>query len=1582
MNHVGSCLNYSPPLDGIYFMVMRFFRVFKNAAAPLFIMGLLAVSPAHSQTCPSGLLRVAPDSRFSVHEPVAGEAVVTDLQTGLMWKQCSEGLSGTGCATGSVVSANWSSALTTANATTFAGFDDWRLPNISELHSLIETGCHSPSINTTIFPNTASGFYWSSTTRAFVPHVSWSTNFSDGGVSSGFSVKTGTQRIRLVRGGAPLDAFDSALDFTPTAFSFDFQDNVPLVTLRTSNTITVNGVTTIVGIGISGADDSQYSINGGAFTSTPGAISNGDTVIVRHTSAATVGTVTVSTLTIGTLSASFQTRTAGPTLSATAITALTPATSQTVGVAYTVSVSVTGFSPTGTVTVDDSNGNTCTITLPGSNCSLTSTTVGTKTITATYGGDANNTGSADTESYEITAVPPNSPGGVQVGAVTLGATGGGPNALATVVFAQAFGAIPVVIVQPSDEDADPQAVRVRNVTRTGFELLQVEAPGCVGCTGAGGTMTVHWLAAMPGSYRLTQDVAAAPAWAATPIRGSGPGALLKVGAITTTATQYDVSSGHFGGWPAPSWDAVTWPVLSNGLDFSTTPVLLTTVQSWNNEGSNLGPSGLTGTSQPWATSVARNVGTSGFEVALEASGVAADDTAPAGFAAPGETVGYVAIQSAVSQLLVPLSGPPSVGLVTLGATANTASCTTVDGVFPTGTTIDNGANFRGFGGKHTRTLDPGGWLRRCALSNPNQPSNDVRVGMRLEIDEYVPPIPDRGFVDAVGVVAFSGDLSTTPVTLAKMSVVRQGAALQVNWTTASETGQLGFRLWGRAGSEGDWRLLQPQIVVSSEPNARSASRYQQTIASASDVTEVRLEDVDVLGNSRFHPPIAVGSSRGEEPVPSLIDWAGIRAANAAQPARSPPRGSSPQALVRVRVDGVQRVTADALIDFDGRFAGVAASDLALTDGGLPVPRHVSCAVLQSGCFVEFLGVARDSRYGPDNAYLLELSPVSARAVGQGHTRVGSGTRRVYAETLRFEPNLRYSDSTPAADPWYDAYLSTSGDPQELARTFSLPDRSGGEVTLKTEIWGAFDFPGPDPDHHVELYLNGTLIADRHFDGYAVESIEVSVPPALLAATNTLRLRIPRDTGFSMDAVMFDGFRVRYPRQSRVVAGELFEGEIDPRATTAGDTLHASGFENDSFSGFQLDGQASGAVLWSVVDGELRRDELAAGSVLVEAATSAWRVADPARIASPQLAQPAAGYALPPQFDYLVVTHPQFESGLAPLLALQASRGLSTVVLRTDEIYAAHSDHEREPQAIKTAIAAARQRGARFVLLVGGDSWDYHDYLGLDSQGFLPTWYRPVNRVMHHAATDHPYADLDDDGRGELAIGRLPVRTLDEMDRIVSSIIARGNSIASRYLGVAGLSAPGERFGAHTRASLSYLRQPGQLREFALADEIGTATARTRTHAGLAGTADWLSYLGHSSWNRWAFDNLLDVSQLGSITRSGLPAIVSQWTCLTNDFAIPINDTMAHALMLRPNRLASAVLGATTIVEDASHLALATRFFDLVEDGRLGDAGELPIRTLGEALNAAKSDLVTREPAHASAALSIVLFGDPAAPLIP
>ena len=172
------------------------------------LLGLCALSTlAEAQTCPAGNPRVAPDSRYVISEPVTGEQVVTDLATELMWKRCSEGQSDATC-TGTAATPTWSAALGLANASTHAGFTDWRLPNREELRSPVETGCHSPSINAVAFPATASGVYWTSTTYAVSVSFAWGVSFNDGtlGTTNGKSVN---RRARLVRGGPGLDAFDS-----------------------------------------------------------------------------------------------------------------------------------------------------------------------------------------------------------------------------------------------------------------------------------------------------------------------------------------------------------------------------------------------------------------------------------------------------------------------------------------------------------------------------------------------------------------------------------------------------------------------------------------------------------------------------------------------------------------------------------------------------------------------------------------------------------------------------------------------------------------------------------------------------------------------------------------------------------------------------------------------------------------------------------------------------------------------------------------------------------------------------------------------------------------------------------------------------------------------------------------------------------------------------------------------------------------------------------------------------------------------------------------------------------------------------
>ena len=96
------------------------------------------------------------------------DGTVIDLRTSLTWAKCTIGqtyeLASNTCSGGGTISyANWDEALLAAGSYSVNNISDWRLPNIKELGSLVDRSCAEPSINLTLFPNTLSSVYYSST---------------------------------------------------------------------------------------------------------------------------------------------------------------------------------------------------------------------------------------------------------------------------------------------------------------------------------------------------------------------------------------------------------------------------------------------------------------------------------------------------------------------------------------------------------------------------------------------------------------------------------------------------------------------------------------------------------------------------------------------------------------------------------------------------------------------------------------------------------------------------------------------------------------------------------------------------------------------------------------------------------------------------------------------------------------------------------------------------------------------------------------------------------------------------------------------------------------------------------------------------------------------------------------------------------------------------------------------------------------------------------------------------------------------------------------------------------------------------
>jgi len=119
-----------------------------------------------------------------------GNGTITENNTLLTWQKDDDDTTRT-----------WEQALGYCEGLTLAGYTDWRLPNIKELHYLVDSATYNPAIDTTAFPSSKAAPYWSSTTIASASSFAWFVDFYYGYAGAPYSDKTGSYYVRCLRSG-------------------------------------------------------------------------------------------------------------------------------------------------------------------------------------------------------------------------------------------------------------------------------------------------------------------------------------------------------------------------------------------------------------------------------------------------------------------------------------------------------------------------------------------------------------------------------------------------------------------------------------------------------------------------------------------------------------------------------------------------------------------------------------------------------------------------------------------------------------------------------------------------------------------------------------------------------------------------------------------------------------------------------------------------------------------------------------------------------------------------------------------------------------------------------------------------------------------------------------------------------------------------------------------------------------------------------------------------------------------------------------------------------------------------------------
>jgi hypothetical protein len=158
-------------------------------------------APINAQTPPQHTNPLVINKLVANRYADQGNGTVLDTKTGLQWMRSALGQTWNGqINTAEAKRYTWAEAINAVkdfNQTGgFAGYQDWRVPTIDELKTIVERG-KKPAINHTLFPATPLSLFWSSTSAVNINQSAWAVYFYGG--SAYWYGKTSYYYLRLVR---------------------------------------------------------------------------------------------------------------------------------------------------------------------------------------------------------------------------------------------------------------------------------------------------------------------------------------------------------------------------------------------------------------------------------------------------------------------------------------------------------------------------------------------------------------------------------------------------------------------------------------------------------------------------------------------------------------------------------------------------------------------------------------------------------------------------------------------------------------------------------------------------------------------------------------------------------------------------------------------------------------------------------------------------------------------------------------------------------------------------------------------------------------------------------------------------------------------------------------------------------------------------------------------------------------------------------------------------------------------------------------------------------------------------------------
>ncbi len=845
---------------------------------------------------------------------------------------------------------------------------------------------------------------------------------------------------------------------------------------------------------------------------------------------------------------------------------------------------------------------------------------------------------------------------------------------------------------------------------------------------------------------------------------------------------------------------------------------------------------------------------------------------------------------------------------------------------------------------------------------------------------------------------FSSTISTiqapTAVQLSSFHAqTRPGGGVLLEWRTREEVHNLGFHIY-RDDAQGRHQL-NPSLIAGGALLLRGgqpqhpARTYQWVDPQGSAGSSYILEDVDLNGVRNTHGPISADSTVSEaasyspamllnqltKSLPSALPLPLPWRPGAPVPPATPSGGaevsstyldSLPAAKISVNAEGWYVVTR-AQLAAAGFDPGSDARTLQLFAEGVEEPMAI---LGQQGSYfgnngaIAFYGTAIDTPFSGTRVYWLVRGSQSGKRIPVS-TSGGSSASSVqsFLSSVTLEQRTTYFAALlngPNADNFFGALVNNDPVDQDLViQHYDSSSSIPAQVTITLQGVTA------GQPHSVSVAVNGSSVGVLNFNGQDNFSGTFPVQQGSLQnGTNTVTLTaLNGDSDTSLVQSIVLNFPHTYTADSDWLRA----------AAPAGAQVKISGFSSQQIQAYDISEplniiQLAGPITFDNTGSSI--------TVTVPGAPSSTTPHTLIAFAADQISS-ASAITYHPQStlaeqrsgaDIVIITHPDFASGVAPLVSLRKSQQHEVAVVTVDQLFDAYNYGERSPFALQSYLQFASTKWnqkPQSVLLLGDASFDPRDYLGLGDFDFVPT--RIIETAAFKTASDDWFSDFQNTGFATIPTGRIPARTPADAALVISKIVnyERNTSQGSwqqQALIVADQNVGVDFSGEADMAAA--LLPPSLVATKILADGQSTTAVSQQILDAVNNGTLLVNYTGHGAEQQWSFSDLLDNTSAAALSNGGRLPVFLLMDCLNGFFHDVYAESLSTALLMAPNGGAVAVWassGFTTAPPQAS-----------MDQALLRTMAANPTQPLGRSILTAKLKITDPDVRR-----TWILFGDPA-----